>query len=102
MSEQGIIRTVTGDLPAASLGWTMIHEHLICDLSLYWTPEANEQVAGLSATTENIRAIRMNPFAVRDNLQLDQIAGTIRELVFYATVGGARSWRLHRTGLGGI
>lgn len=100
MSEQGIIRTVTGDLPAASLGWTMIHEHLICDLSLYWTPEANEQVAGLSATTENIRAIRMNPFAVRDNLQLDQIAGTIRELVFYATVGGGTIVEITSHGIG--
>ena len=36
---QGVVRTVLGDIPADSLGRTLIHEHLVCSLVPYWAPD---------------------------------------------------------------
>lgn len=85
----GVVRTVLGDIPAAALGRTLIHEHLISSLARYWIPDFAPDVATRKVALDTLHDVRAHPFSVRDNLVLDDIDNAVREMGEVAAAGGA-------------
>lgn len=88
-----MVQTVLGPVRAAELGRTLIHEHLLIDLWPWFdAPEpanpAAVAVAGAAVGPPVVGAIRENPFAVRDNLVLDDLDLAEAELVAFRVAGG--------------
>jgi phosphotriesterase-related protein len=87
------VETVLGPVAAADLGPTLLHEHLLIDL-WPWLDAPGAADAAAAATGRarvgpaTIDAVRANPFAVRDNLVLDDPATAAAELVPFAVAGG--------------
>jgi phosphotriesterase-related protein len=78
--------TVRGPVPAGDLGHVQLHEHLLCDLSLY--VEASRREDGEDITLANYTASRLE----RDNphdMRLDSVPTAIEELAHYRQAGGA-------------
>jgi len=94
------IQTVLGDIAPGDLGRTLIHEHLISDLSAYWEPDDAPHTAYLPVGLETLHVVRANPFAVRANLQLDQISVAVAELAPYRAAGGAALVEVTSHGIG--
>ena len=84
----GAIRTVTGDITPEQLGWTLIHEHLICSLAAYWIPDAAPELASAKVSLATLAQVKQHAFAVRDNLVIDDIDEVAREVADFATAGG--------------
>jgi len=82
------VETVCGRLPASDLGVTMIHEHVLVDLTCYWRPEDDCTIANSPVTLLSLSAIRANAFASQDNLRLDDIGAATEELRHYGLAGG--------------
>lgn len=83
------VQTISGPVPAAQLGATLIHEHLMVNLRCYWHPDDDPEVAFLPVATDRLASIRANPFCVRDNLLIDEPPVMAAELVRYREAGGA-------------
>ena len=88
MTEGGVIRTVTGDIAPAQLGWTLIHEHLICSLAKYWIPETAPDLATIKVGLDTLTQVKRHAFAVRDNLIIDDVDNAIRESAEFHAAGG--------------
>lgn len=85
------VRTVTGPVDAAALGPVSVHEHLLIDLGCWFDPPADaagERIAALRVAPETEAAVRANPFAVRDNLVLDDLDLAAAELARFRDAGG--------------
>jgi phosphotriesterase-related protein len=85
----GIVRTVTGDIPAAEVGRTLIHEHLASNLTTYWVPEFAPDIAGATVSLATLAQVRVHAFSVRDNLVLNDLDLAARELGEFRAAGGA-------------
>lgn len=83
------VQTISGPVPATALGTTLIHEHLMVNLRCYWSPSDDPEAAFLPLATERLGRIRANPFAVRDNLLIDEPHVAAGELLRYREAGGA-------------
>lgn len=97
---QGHVQTVLGEVEASTLGRTLIHEHLICDLTTYWQPQDQPEVAHLTVSLDTLRDVRLNPFAVRNNLALDQIDTAVAEVARFRAAGGSTLLEVTSLGLG--
>ena len=86
--ETGSIRTVTGDIAPADLGWTLIHEHLICSLAKYWIPDTAPDLATVKVGLDTLTRVKRHAFAVRDNLIVDDVENAIRESGEFLAAGG--------------
>ncbi len=87
------VETVLGPVSAAELGRTLIHEHLGIDLWPWFdAPDPDDPAAVAAAeapvSPEIESVIRANPFAVRDNLVLDDQELIAEELSAFARAGG--------------
>jgi phosphotriesterase-related protein len=83
---------VLGPVPAESLGVTLPHEHLLCDLTPFLRPpqNADEQAfAEAPITIELIGRLRYYPYSSRANLSLTDEALAIEELARYKHAGGS-------------
>ena len=82
--------TVTGEIPAAELGITDIHEHILCDLSQnYEAPAVSSGLSGdekVDMTTLGI--VTNNPLALRDNLVLSDVDLAVDEILEFGRAGG--------------
>jgi phosphotriesterase-related protein len=96
----GQIRTVLGDVPAASIGRTLIHEHLVSSFLCYWTPEAAPDVAAVRVSLSTLTQARRHAFAIRDNLVLDDINEAIAEVGGFRSAGGATIVEATSLGIG--
>lgn len=83
--------TVDGPLPVTALGITLVHEHLYILLDVWLTPPCTprdvwlaEQPVGPAIAAE----LRRDPFAVRDNLRLDDDDLAAAELAPFVAAGG--------------
>ena len=85
----GVVRTVTGDLPAASIGRTLIHEHLASSLVTYWAPEHAPHLAAATVSLATLAEVRAHAFSVRDNLVLGDLDQAARELGEFGAAGGS-------------
>ena len=85
----GVVRTVLGDVPAANLGRTLIHEHLASSLVTYWAPDLAPDLAGATVSLDTLAEVRAHAFSVRDNLVLGDLDQAARELGEYRDAGGS-------------
>ena len=84
-----VVQTINGSVPASALGNTLIHEHLMLNTRCYWSPSDDPEVAFLPLAPERVGRIKANPFAVRDNLLIDDPPVMAGELLHYREAGGA-------------
>jgi len=85
----GIVRTVLGDIPAPSLGTTLIHEHLHMDCSTLaaahgYVPDPDPGEFTVAAAAE----CRWNPGAHPDNYRFTQHEPVLEDLIDYRELGG--------------
>ncbi|WP_152048690.1 phosphotriesterase family protein [Aureimonas psammosilenae] len=87
----GHVMTVTGPLPVAEMGVTLMHEHILIDGSKAWRcpchppdPVLNEGPVRI----EIIGELRMNPYMNRDNVSLTDSDLALSELKLFQALGG--------------
>ncbi len=86
----GQVMTVLGPVPAASLGVTLMHEHLLNDCRCWWHRPAEPERAYLAqakVAAPILGELRMDPFACLDNCALDDEAAAIAEVRQAAELG---------------
>ncbi len=85
------VMTVRGPVQAADLGITLVHEHLLLDLSCLWNAPRDPARAPLVDAPVS-RALRdqllRDPYHCRDNLCLDSLEQAVEELGHFAALGG--------------
>jgi phosphotriesterase-related protein len=83
--------TVDGPVPSASLGVTLMHEHLQNDCSCWWNPPtdpARQYLADSPVRIEILSELRQDPFVNRHNIALDDLPLAIEELRDFTAQGG--------------
>lgn len=83
--------TVDGPIPGDELGKTLVHEHIFIEIDVWLTPPTSEEARRLADQTvgpEIEAEVLRDPFAVRDNLHLDDDALAAEELALFANAGG--------------
>ena len=87
----GLVMTVRGPLPAAEMGVTLPHEHILNDCRCWWNPpkEADRQHLATSPVHPGIIGeLRMDPFVNLDNCSLNDEPLAVAELSAFAHAGG--------------
>lgn len=87
----GRVMTVLGPVKAADLGTTLMHEHILNDVTCWWNEPKEPERAALGTcpvSIEILGELRMDPFANRHNCALDDEALAIAELKPVAALGG--------------
>lgn len=97
------ITTVTGTIDSSELGVTLTHEHLVNDVTSWWTQSSSagwdpEQYAAHPVTTDILWDLKHDPFGNRANLRLDDEDLTVEEVERFARLGGRTI--IDATGLG--
>jgi phosphotriesterase-related protein len=90
------VQTVLGPVAASDLGITSAHEHLHVDLSCWFDPPAEGDAEAARLAGSRVRAddpalmaaVRANPFAVHDNLRLDDEDLVARDMIRFREAGG--------------
>ncbi len=89
----GTVMTVTGPVPVAEMGVTLMHEHILLDGAKAWRcpcdiDDEGRRVSEQPVNVEIIGELRMNPYLNRDNVSLDDADLALRELERYRRFGG--------------
>ena len=87
----GQVMTVTGPIPSADLGHTLMHEHLQNDCRCWWnapTDPARQYLADSPVGIEILSELRQDPFVNRHNIALDDPDLAIEELRAFTAAGG--------------
>lgn len=83
-----VVQTVLGPIPADELGVTLAHEHLLADLTNWFSPPA-EGDPDAPVTMANLHALSRRPLGTtRQNLLLDDEELALAELAEFAALGG--------------
>ena len=93
----GYVQTVTGPVAPEALGLTLLHEHLLCDLSL---PEKRASTPDLAIPLADRFAIDYRPMAHPGNHRLDDRALMAAELETFRAAGGGAVVELTTGGIG--
>ena len=85
--------TVLGPVPAADLGVTLVHEHVLMSLLVYWRAPAPDDAEAQAFATqpvslENLWWVRQHIMDNRDNCQLDNLEHAIHEVRRFKAAGG--------------
>ena len=94
------IHTVLGEIDPGELGATSMHEHCLIDARVWYTPPCEAPPDDLRMTIENLGFVRWNLVGLEDNLVLDDLDLTIRELAPVRDVGGSGIVDLTVIGIG--
>jgi len=85
------VMTVRGPVNINSLGIILPHEHLFIDLRNQFTefddPE-KRRVSHQKLHMGNLGVVRRNPYAIKDNLLIDDLEVTVAEVNAFAALGG--------------
>ena len=85
------IMTVTGPIALDQMGITLPHEHVFIDLRNQFTefsdPE-KKQISEQKVNIKNLGRLRLNPYAVKDNLLLDDMTIAVEEVFYFKNAGG--------------
>lgn len=87
----GQVMTVNGPIPAADMGVTLMHEHLLNDCRCWWNaPKEKERqhLAHAKVHAGILGELRMDPFVNLHNCGLDDPQLTIAELLPFKKAGG--------------
>jgi phosphotriesterase-related protein len=87
------VQTVRGPVPLDDLGITLSHEHLLNDVSSWWTRSESPgldpaEFADAPVREELLWDLRHDPFGNRANLALDDVDVACDELARFAALGG--------------
>ena len=85
------VMTVLGPVRADSLGITLVHEHLLIDLRNQFSEFTDPQRRRISREKlclANSGIVRRNPYAIKDNLVLDNLSLAAKELMEFKRAGG--------------
>src|ERR1700682_2747118 len=86
------VMTVLGPLPGEQLGVTLMHEHLLIDVSYKWQPPVEVTLRALAEqpiTLGNLGFLRRNIGAIRTNFRLDDVKLAATEAQEFRGEGGA-------------
>ena len=99
----GKVQTVLGLVDPESLGITLPHEHLLCDLAAYFMEPAEAGRKGIAyqlVSLENLGWIRRQYFKNRDNLQFYDKDLAVKEALLFKYAGGNTIVEVSDIGLG--
>ncbi len=85
------LRTVLGDIDAATMGVTLPHEHLICDSSVWLQPPSDAlgaEMASAEPSLENLWWMRQFPNSNASVLQMTDEQQAVDELETFTANGG--------------
>ena len=85
------IMTVTGPVELDQMGITLPHEHLFLDLRNQFTEFSDPEKKRISEQKVNIKnlgRLRLNPYAVKDNLLIDDMGIVVEEVLYFKNAGG--------------
>ena len=88
----GKVMTVLGQRTVDDLGITLMHEHLLFDVSNWWKPATTAMQIRLSEAPVDISMVghlRMHPFLNRDNCKQLDVNVSIEEVQQFRDLGGA-------------
>ena len=97
------IITVLGEVNPSKMGKTSAHDHILIDLSNQFSiPEevSRSAIVNDSLTLRNAGLIRRNPWAIRDNLIINDINLAIKEVEEFKRQGGGTIIDVTNIGLG--
>ncbi|MFI5316846.1 MAG: phosphotriesterase [Myxococcota bacterium] len=97
------VNTVLGPIDPSELGGTMSHVHLTLDISCWYAPPQDPEVArvaGKPLGLENLGLARRNGLVVRDNLVQSDVELTIREAREFKRAGGGALVDMELPGIG--
>ncbi len=87
------IETVRGPIPPEKLGITLLHEHILLDLTNWLVipsdPSESGHLLDAAVSLELLGEIRRKPFSNRDNLVLSDERLAVEELLKYKKMGGS-------------
>ncbi|MFN3613694.1 MAG: phosphotriesterase [Rubrimonas sp.] len=88
--DSGLVMTVTGPIPVADLGMTLMHEHILNDCSCWWNSPGPDRahLADAALTPDILWELRQDPFVNRDNLRLTDEQAAVEELALFVREGG--------------
>lgn len=89
--ETGVVETMAGPLPVDRLGLTLMHEHILNDVSCWWNPPTTPERAFLAegpVRPDILWHLRQDPFVNKDNLGLRDEAAAVEELGLFKQAGG--------------
>jgi phosphotriesterase-related protein len=96
------VMTVRGPIPVQELGVTLMHEHLLIDLSFLWDQPSfawQEPLVHSHPTLDNRGLLQVDPYVSRPNLVLDDPDLAAEELVPFRKLGGGTVVDLTTTGI---
>ncbi|MBN1917431.1 MAG: hypothetical protein JW889_05940 [Verrucomicrobia bacterium] len=85
------VTTVCGEIEMDALGVTLPHEHLLIDLRNQYADPADPERRRLGlrpVCPETVETVRRDPYALRDNLLLDDIECAVAEVERFRDAGG--------------
>jgi phosphotriesterase-related protein len=86
-----MVNTVLGPVDAEDLGVTLSHEHLFIDITNQFTEPADpgkRRLGRAKVGPEHAAVLARNPYAIRDNLLLDDPGLAAEEVAFFRETGG--------------
>lgn len=86
------VTTVAGTIDSTDMGVCLSHEHILNDVTSWWTPPAepeHEFLIDAPVSMEILWELRQDPFANRDNCRLDDEDRAAAEISRFAALGGA-------------
>ena len=103
ITQQKWIQTVTGQIAHEQIGITLMHEHLLLDMRVWFVePKSGREIhqAYEPVSLENLGWVRYNYSSNLDNLQFTDERVAVDELEFYKSAGGNSVVDLTSIGLG--
>lgn len=88
----GTVTTVTGNIPTASMGITLMHEHILNDCTCWWNEPLEPErryLAESDVKIDILSELKQDPFVCRHNLSLDDENLAIDELNAFKNAGGS-------------
>ncbi|MDD5704784.1 MAG: phosphotriesterase-related protein [Kiritimatiellae bacterium] len=85
------VMTVLGPVALDALGIALAHEHVLIDIRNQYTEPADPhaaRVGGQPVSAAHIERLQRNPYALRDNLVLDDLDLAVEELSRFRAAGG--------------
>ena len=86
-----VAMTVNGEVDPGTLGFTLMHEHLLFDTSAWFVEAADDRKRAIgrrSVEPEILEDLRRDPFINRDNLVMRDVGVAVAELAFFKDAGG--------------
>ena len=94
---RGLVRTVTGDVEPAELGMTLMHEHILCDLTPSERRVAPQDEAVI--TLDNVFDVTYRPNDYAGNHRLQDFAVAAAEVERFRATGGGTIVEMSTGGL---